>query len=625
MRLYEGPTSVFIDDVMQNQIAEKLSSSFENYYGHKANVGEINSWNNSLRFLKDLIQGNNLLENNVVLEYELPYSTRRIDCILFGIGTDDKENVVLIELKQWSDVDDSEIEDNIRTFVGGAKRLEPHPSIQVRGYHFMLKDFMEIFDKEVILNSCAYCHNYSRIKNNVLLSDKFRDVLKEFPLFTKEDFGDIGKYLKERLGNGDKLGVFNKFITSPIKPSKKLLEHTKHMIKGQPAFSLIDEQITANNTILDRAKKANKSKNKSVIIVRGGPGTGKSVIALNVLAELASKNIPVFHATGSAAFTTTLRKIVGIKAASLFKYFNSFMTAKENAIDVLICDEAHRIRKTSNSRYTKKEHRTNTPQIDELIRTAKVSIFFIDDFQVVRPDEIGNTELIKKKAEEFDTEIFDFELKTQFRCSGSDGYLNWIDNALQIRDTPNRILTKNEKMEFKIFDSPEGLYDAIKKKNEEKPNSARIVAGFCWPWSNAKPDGTLVEDVVIGDFKMTWEAKNNAVNLAPGVIKANLWAYDPRGVTQCGSIYTIQGFEFDYVGVIIGKDLTYNKNTNKLVGVKSGSADTSAKRGTTDEEFTKLIKNTYRVLLTRGMKGCYVYFVDKEVEEYFRSRMKNGK
>ncbi len=624
MRLYEGTTIEFSSDVVQNVISDIVAESFKNYYGHQASPGEVNAWNNSLRFLKDAIEYNSLLDNNIILEYELPYSTRRIDCILFGKGMDQKENVVLIELKQWSEVEDCEIEDTIQTFVGGAKRMVPHPSVQVRGYHFMLKDFMELFEDKTDLHSCAYCHNYSKIKNTVLLSEKFQDVLKEFPLFTKEDFEFFGTYLKDKLFNGAGLEIFNRFIRSSIRPSKKLLEHTKNMIKGQLAFSLIDEQITANNTILNRAKKAHKLKNKAVIIVRGGPGTGKSVIALNVLAELASKKIPVFHATGSAAFTTTLRKIVGVQAASLFKYFNSFITVAENKIDVLICDEAHRIRKTSNSRYTPARNRSDVPQIDELIKVAKVSIFFIDDLQIVRPDEIGSTNLIIETAKKFGADLFDFELKTQFRCSGSDGYLNWINNTLQIRDTPrkdtqNRILTKNDKMEFKIFNSPEELYEVIKQKNLERPNSARMVAGFCWPWSDAKPDGTLVEDVVIDNFKMTWEGKSDARFLAPGVVKANVWAYDPRGVTQCGSIYTIQGFEFDYVGVIVGKDLIYDPVNKKYLGVKVGSADSAAKRGTTDGEFTQLVKNTYRVLLTRGMEGCYVYFIDKETENLFRS------
>jgi hypothetical protein len=624
MRLYEGSTQAFIEDTVQNRIADQLTLSFENYYGRKANPSEVNSWSNSLNYLTNVLRQSNLMDNMIVIEYELPYSTKRIDVILFGKGTDENSNVIVLELKQWSDAEDCDIEGNVRTWVGGAKRLEPHPSYQVRGYHFLLRDFMEMFnDNSTELYSCVYCHNYPK-KNEVLFRDKFKEVMTEFPLFAKEDFEDFGKYLKLKLSNGNGLEIFNRFVNSAIKPSKKLLEHTKQTINGNPAFTLIDEQITANNTIIDRSKKASKLKNKSVIIVKGGPGTGKSVIALNVLAELLSKGHKVYHATGSKAFTSTLRKIVGTRVASFFKYFNSFSTTMENDLDILICDEAHRIRKTSNSRYTKKELRTDTPQVEELIRVAKVSIFFIDDYQAVRPDEIGSSQLIKETATKMgvsEDEIFEFELKTQFRCSGSDGYLNWVDNTLNIRDTANRMLNKNEKMEFKIFDSPQELYDEIKRKNEEKKNSARMVAGFCWSWSNTKPDGTLVEDVVIGDFKMTWEAKDESTNLAPGVVKASLWAHDPDGVSQCGSIYTIQGFEFDYVGVIFGKDLVYDPINKVWKGIKSNSADSMAKRGATDEEFTRFVKNVYRVLLTRGMKGVYVHFLDKDTENYFKTRI----
>ena len=393
------------------------------------------------------------------------------------------------------------------------------------------------------------------------------------------------------------------------------------MIHGQQIFNLLDEQIVANNTIIDRAKKFSKLRNKSVIIIKGGPGTGKSVIALNALAELLSKGLKVYHATGSKAFTSTLRKIVGFRTALLFKYFNSFTTHKENEIDVLICDEAHRIRKTSNSRFTRIESRSNVPQIEELVKASKVSIFFIDEFQIVRPDEVGNIELIMETAKKYDAEIFEFELKTQFRCSGSDGYLNWVDNTLGIRETANPFLFEHEKMEFKIFSSPKLLYEAIMQKNLQKQNSARLVAGFCWPWSDTKPDGTLVEDVVIGDFKMTWEAKNESKKLALGIPKAALWAFDPNGVSQVGSIYTIQGFEFDFVGIIFANDLKYNPNNKDWVGVPENSCDSQVKRAK-GKDFTKYVKNVYRTLLTRGMKGVYVYFMNKNTEDFFRSRIK---
>jgi len=625
MRLFEGSTLQFIQDTIQNKIADELKNAFETYYLRKANPREVMSWTNSLQFLKNAVESSNLKDNMIILEYELPYCTRRIDCILFGKGDDKKQNVQIIELKQWENVEDCEIEGNVITFVGGGRSMEPHPSYQVREYHSDLKDFIEIFEEpDVALSSCCYCHNYSRKSNSVLFLPKFQDVLKEFPIFTKEDFEKFSSYLKSVLGKGCGLEIFNRFVTSDIRPSKKLLEHTHRIIKGTKVFHLIDEQLAAYNTILDRSKKCSKLKKKSVIIVRGGPGTGKSVIALNVIAELLSKKLSVFHATGSAAFTTTLRKIVGPEASKLFKYFNSFRASrtKENEIDVLVLDEAHRIRKTSNDRYTKKELRTEIPQIDELMRVAKVIIFFIDDLQVVRPYEIGSTELIKETAKRFDAEVFDFELKTQFRCSGSDGYLNWIDNTLELRETEHLFLTKNEKMEFKIFNSPQELYEEIKKRNKEKENSARLVAGFCWPWSDPNPDGTLKEDVVIGNFRMTWEAKNDAKRLAKGIPKAALWAYDHNGVNQIGSIYTIQGFEFDYVGVIVGKDLVYDPVNKAWVGKLENSADASIKRD--KQNFLKYVKSVYRVLLTRGMKGCYVYFMDKETEKFFKSRIKNS-
>jgi DUF2075 family protein len=256
--------------------------------------------------------------------------------------------------------------------------------------------------------------------------------------------------------------------------------------------------------------------------------------------------------------------------------------------------------------------------VDELIKATKLSIFFIDDYQIVRPQEIGSTELILETAKKYGAKIYNFELTTQFRCSGSDGYLAWVDNTLGIRDTANRTLTKNEKMELRIFDDIKELYETIRKKNEEKPNSARLVGGYCWPWSDPKPDGTLVEDVVIGDFKMPWEGKDG-MKLAKGIPPAPLWAYNPNGINQVGCIYTIQGFEFEYVGVIFADDLHHDSEKGWIANKKK-SCDPMAKQ-TTEEEFLKYVKNIYRVLLTRGMKGCYVYFMDKETEKLFRSRI----
>ncbi len=507
MRLYQGTINEFKEDVVQNSIADKIRHAYEDYYKKKANQSEFNSWNVSMNFLKNAVENSGLSDNMIIVEYELPYSARRIDVLIFGRNEKNNDSVILIELKQWSNenVDDCETEGNVIVNYGRFKGEREHPSLQVEGYYFDLKDFMTIFEEkpEVVLNACAYCHNYSKHGKNVLFLPKFSKLTDKFPVFSKEDVKNLGDYMKSKLSEGAGLEVFNRFITSGIRPSKKLLEHVGSMINKQQVFNLIDEQIAAYNKIMHEAKKLSKTKRKSVIIVKGGPGTGKSVIALEVMAELLRQKKEVVHATGSSAFTNTLRKLLGTRASKQFKFFNSFMAYKENQIEILICDEAHRIRKTSENMYTPKNLKTGTPQIEELIKFSVLSIFFIDEHQVVRPNEIGSIELIKTTAEKLGVDkkdISEFELKTQFRCSGSDSYLQWIENTLGITESEKQFLTKEDKMEFKVINDPLELKKLIEQRNSEKKNCARIVAGFCWPWSKPNRDGSLVNDVKVGNL-----------------------------------------------------------------------------------------------------------------------------
>ncbi|HEY1270066.1 MAG TPA: DNA/RNA helicase domain-containing protein, partial [Candidatus Binatia bacterium] len=308
------------------------------------------------------------------------------------------------------------------------------------------------------------------------------------------------------------------------------------------------------------------------------------------------------------------------RAAAQFKYFLSYGQAEEDCIDVLIMDEAHRIRATTASRYTPKDKRSGLAQIEELLKAAKVSVFFIDDLQVVKPDEIGSVSYIADFATRHNCKIFDYELEAQFRCQGSEAFVNWINNTLDVRKTANVIWDIDENFEFKIFDSPFDLENAIKNKVASGA-TARVAAGFCWKWSDPNPDGTLVDDVVIGSFKRPWDAKHDAKKLAPGIPKASFWAYDPNGINQIGCVYTAQGFEFDYVGVIFGRDLYYEPDEATWKGRRSLSADPNVKKAKTDEQFMSLVKNTYRVLLSRGIKGCYVHFLDPETKNFFKSRM----
>ena len=618
MILYEETIERFNEDVMQNCIADRAAEKYRDYYNRNPGTSEYRSWAHSLAILNNSFIYAGLKDNHVIVEYELPYASQRIDVLLFGHDAEKKENVIILELKQWSNdnVKESEAEGNVKVKYTGSWVEQPHPALQVQGYFFGLKDFIKIFEEKNApeLSASVYAHNYSKQKDAIILSSKFSELIKTFPIFSKEEARELGRYLKERLQNGKGRIVYEHFARSPIGPSKKLLDHTSEMINKQQIFNLIDDQIVAYNAIMHKAKQLAKVKRKTVVIVKGGPGTGKSVIALEVMGELLRQGQKVMHATGSSAFTNTLRKIVGTRAKNLFKFFNSFTSSELNSFDVLICDEAHRIRESSVNRYTPKSQRSDMPQIDELMQVAKLNIFFIDENQIVRPNEIGTVEMIKEAAVRFgvkEADIAEFELKTQFRCSGSDAYLQWLDNVLDIRRSD--IAQYDPKMEFRIFNSPSKMMKEIRVRNREKKNSARIVAGFCWPWSKPNIDGTLVNDVKIEDFEMPWEKKDEFWK----------WATDDSGMEQVGTVYTAQGFEFDYIGIIFGNDLVYDQEKKDWVSQPKYSHDTMVTRNNT--ELTKHLKQVYRVLMSRAHRGVYVYFMDKDTEKYFKSHLQGIK
>jgi DUF2075 family protein len=432
---------------------------------------------------------------------------------------------------------------------------------------------------------------------------------------------ELIEFLKVNIKKGDGEKLLNRILKAPLRPSRKLLLEVNRVIKEKSEYILIDNQVVAFNRIMVEAKRSLKSQKDVAIIVKGGPGTGKSVIALNVMAELAKMGKNVHYATGSKAFTETLRKIVGTRAAQQVKFFNSYSTQPRKSLDVLICDEAHRIRQTSNNRFTPKAKRSSFSQTEELFEVAKTLVFFIDDKQVVRPGEIGNSREIHEFASMRGIKTYEIELSAQFRCQGSDGFVNWVNHTLQIEETANTVWVPTDLFDFQILDTPEELENAIKKK-VESGDTGRVTAGFCWEWSDPDSSGNLLNDVVIGSFERPWDAKPGAGKLAKGIPSASLWAHDPNGINQIGCVYTAQGFEFDYVGVIFGNDLVYRKGQG-WVGQKDESHDKMVKRS--KDQFADFIKNAYRVLLTRGIKGCFVYFMDQETREYFESRIVSNK
>lgn len=622
MRLYSGTTKSLNEDSTFNRIATKLRDAFFIEFRYQPSPGEINSWNNSLRAVSQVFQNASLFDHGVLLELQLPLTSKRLDCLVTGYDNEKAPNAVVIELKQWSGCEGASGKNEVATFVGGNIRDVLHPAVQVGQYMTYLTDCHTAFQGEGAVNAhaCSYLHNYSAIKDDPLFSSQFTEQIARFPVFTCDDVSSFTAFLQNHVRQPDSGAVAATVEQSKYRASKKLLDHVAALIKGRPEYVLLDEQLVVYDKVIEAAQKGAKGKKKTVIIVRGGPGTGKSVIAMNLLGDLSKMSLNAHYVTGSRAFTSTIREIVGTRASAQVRYFNSYMMADVDVIDVMIADEAHRLRESSNNRFTPKPKRSNQSQIRELLKASRTSVYFIDDNQVVRPGEIGSVEYIKTEAEKLDCEVREFELEAQFRCAGSEGFINWVNNTLGIRRTANVIWNHADNFDFRILPTVQGLETAIRELAREKV-TARLAAGFCWPWSKPKADGTLVNDVVIDGYARPWNARSNAGRLAVGIPKESLWAYEDGGINQIGCVYTAQGFEFDYVGVIFGPDLVYVPELADWKGDNTKSFDTVVKRS--GDRFTQMVKNTYRVLLTRGMKGCFVHFMDRNTEMFFRSRMEN--
>jgi DUF2075 family protein len=563
-----------------------------------------------------------LTDHGIFLEYQLPQNSRRIDALITGEDKGKRENAVIVELKQWQKSEASDAEAMVTTWLGGELRDTLHPSVQAGGYRDYLADMHSAFHEEpnpILLSACAYLHNYRASSGDPIRAPKFQASMSQVPLFDAEQGEELEEFLVARLNRGHGIPILQRIEESKLRPSKKLLEHISAVVDGEPRFILLDEQRIVFERTLAEAKRGFSDLRKRVVLVQGGPGTGKSVLAANLLGKLSKAGLNTQYTTGSKAFTETLRKILGRRAAAQLTYSNNYTESDPNSVDILICDEAHRIREKSTTRFMRAAQRAAMPpQIDELLSAAKVSVFFIDDLQVVRPGEAGSAELIRAAAKGVGADLKEYQLEAQFRCAGSDAFVNWVDNTLGIRPTANQIWNrKDEAFDFRIFRSVKALDLAIRERSTPG-SSARLTAGFCWPWSKALSDGSLVDDVVIGNFRRPWNAKPESKRLAAGIPKAPLWAHEAGGINQVGCIYTAQGFEFDYVGVIWGRDLRFDPSKQEWFADKTFSKDNVVRRS--GDAFAAYVRSIYRVLLSRGLKGCYVYCEDEETAKFLLSR-----
>lgn len=623
MIIYSGNKQEFMNEIVEDTLAYKIRDAILEKMHRRTGDAEFRSWVNSLEYMYKVLNDRDIPDDSgIAIEYNLPNTSKRIDFLVSGYDQSGEENVVIIELKQWQELEKVEGLDGIvETFTGGNIRRVVHPSYQVWSYATMIRDYNEYTQsKHVKLWPCAYLHNYLRKENDPLDDPIYREYLNEAPAFTKGDVKKLRNYIKQVVAAGDNGEILYEIDNGRIKPSKSLQDTIVNMLEANPEFTLIDDQKVIFERIMELSRKCERDGKKRVLIAKGGPGTGKTVIAINLLARLTQEEVfAQYCSKNSAPRTVYASKLKGTRTKSsidlMFKGSGAYVDAPENAVGVILADEAHRLNEKSGLYGNQ-----GINQIHEIIRAARLSVFFIDEDQRVTVKDIGNVREIKHWAVVNHAEIYEEELISQFRCNGSDGYLAWLDDVLEIRETANYTL-EGINYEFIVFDSPQEMREKVVEKNL-RTNKSRILAGYCWDWPKSGRSDTNTHEIRIDDFEISW-------NLDGG----DAFALSETSINEAGCIHTTQGLEFDYVGVIIGEDLRYEnghlvtdykkraKTDQSIKGLKAlEKQDPIQAKDLADE----IIKNTYRTLMTRGMKGCFVYATDENLREYLQERVEES-
>ena len=618
MIVYSSNKQVFIDDVRSNSIEDIINNEVYRKLNKNSARSEILSWKNSLQYMLNILIDPDIPSSaGISIEYNIPLTNRRVDFILTGKNAERKEVAVIIELKQWQEAEVTTKDGIVSTRFKSGQQETSHPSYQAWSYSSLIEDYNETVRNECIsLQPCAYLHN---MKSRHAINDDFYKFYTDHaPVFISEDALKLADFLKQYVKYGDSDDIMYRIEHGKIKPSKNLADSLAAMLDGKPEFLMLDEQKLVYETALDLAHKAQNGQ-KQTFIVNGGPGTGKSVVAIQLLSEMTKRELVVQYSTKNAAPRDVFKKMLKgsrkkIHIDNMFKPSGSYTATEENLFDTLLVDEAHRLNAKSGLYSHLGEN-----QIKELIHSSKCSIFFIDEAQRVTLQDIGSVESIYEWAEQLGSSVTEMDLVSQFRCNGSDGYLSWLNNTLQISDTANPTL-EDVDYDVKIFDDPNEMRRAIFEKNR-LTNKARMVAGYCWDWisdSRKKKNDPDAMDITIPEhnFEAQW-------NLARD---GNLWLIEEKSVEQIGCIHTCQGLELDYVGVIIGPDFLIREQAAVTDALQRSNMDKSVrgikKMLKNDPEAAKkraeeIIKNTYRTLMSRGQKGCYIYCVDKETSEHF--------
>ena len=622
MIVYNDVKRQFVHDVKHNLIADKIMDAVRTKGLNAGYDREYMSWENSMEFMSNAIDCKDIDDEvQICIEYNIPMTSKRVDFIMAGADEAGNENLIIVELKQWqkAEIVNDEMHYSVRTWVAHDNRVVCHPSYQAYSYSCFLKNFSEtVHNEKINLFPCAYLHNYQSEYSSTLSNPIYQDWIREAPFFIENEKDKLSDFIKKHISRKSAKGDLLYMIDhGRLRPTKALQDSLASMVKGNKEFMLLDEQAICYDLCLNTMAQCLKDQKKRTIIIQGGPGTGKSVLAINLLMAFINQKLNSSYLTKNSAPREAFKKLLTrrdvreiVNIQTLFRSPFGLSRCKNNTYACLIVDEAHRL--------VRQMYRDTTGenQVKECIAASLLSIFMLDEDQAVTTKDIGSVDEIEYWCRKLRSELIisdETKLISQFRCNGSDAYIQFVDELLQRKPESVHVDIEDLNFKFKVFENPHTMRDELRELNKEN-NKARMVAGYCYNWDVAKGRGPY--DIYLPyDFKARWNLKEDKT-----------WAISPNSFEEVGCIHTAQGLEFDYVGVFIGKDLTYNPQTGKIETHREAISSDDNSSGirlasTSDEDARRLILNTYKTLLTRGQKGCYVYCEDGPLRDYIKSKL----
>lgn len=631
MLIYENSHRGFVEDVEGLRLQARLEQGFERKVGWVP--ADRRGWEAAYGdFSRDLEKSGADPDIRVALEYHLTAAGRfRLDVLLAG-RNDAGDQALIVEMKGWEDAQATDIPEVVSTTFRGKRVPTLHPSVQAWNYRELLRQFNTDVERLGIgVNACAYLNRLHRRSPEPLESAPYTAALRQAPAFFVEDRAKLRAHIAQLVPMPSRSNVLDAIENGKLKPTQQLVDAVERMLDGNEEFLLVDDQRVAFNTIRAHLLASTSVAGRRAFIVEGGPGTGKSVIALRLIAELFRAGRMAAFVAPNAAFRDTISERMSQqkdearrRTKSIIRSAYSFHTSSWNdpqAHDVLIVDEAHRLK-----RQAYQYHGEN--MVADMVRAARVSVFFVDGTQQVSWNDCGSREEILSQAKQLGVEVTELPpLQAQFRCNGSSGYLNWVDHVLQLRPTANFDGWGNGDYEFQVFDDAKQLYDELRRRNGD--NRARLIAGYAWNWptEGRMRDGAKLH-VSVGGLQLPWNYLGEN------------WATSPDGIEQVGCVHTSQGVEFDHVGILIGGDMVARGGRVTGIPEKRAKTDKSlngwkqewkaagkdlAARARVEDRVQRIIKNTYKVLLTRGRKSCLVWCEDEELRRYLRDALARAK